>query len=214
MKNRDSSYGKGIFQFDGDFYTYAGKIFDLALVSIYWLMGCLPIITIGASFCALYAAVTKSVRQDRGSISAQFWHAYKKNLVPSIPLTLIYGAVLFILLLNIGILRAKTSGLSGLFFMMLYAFLILIFIVSACYAFPALSRFKMPSGWFVKLSFYMTVKHLPLSFILLVMLAGSYMALLAQPALFLILPGAVSCVSSCILEPLLNQHMPEEEDAL
>lgn len=210
MKKQYKSFGKKMFDFDGNFYTYTGKIFDLLLVSVYWLIGCLPVITIGASFSALYAAVTKSVRHDRDSVSAQFWHAYKQNLLSSIPLTLIYGGVIFLMFLNIGILHAKTNGLFGLFFIVLYALVIVFFIAAACYVFPALSRFAMPSGWFVKLSFYMTVKHLPITLMLLVMFAASYLALLAQPALFLVIPGVVSCVSSYMIEPLLDRHMPEE----
>lgn len=202
-----------MFDFDGNFYTYTGKIFDLMVVSIYWLIGCIPVITIGASFSALYAAVTKSVRHDRDSVSRQFWHAYKQNLISSIPLTLIYGGVIFLMFLNIGILNAKLPSLFGLFFMVLYALIIVFFIIAACYVFPALSRFAMPSGWFVKLSFYMTVKHLPISLVLLAMFAASYLALLARPALFLVIPGVVSCVASYMIDPLLDRHMPEEENA-
>ena len=202
-----------MFQFDGNFYTWTGKIFDLILVSIYWLIGSVPIITIGASFAAMYAAVTRSVREDRGSVTSRFWSAYRKNLLPSIPLTLIYGGVLFLLLLNIGILRAKTTGLFGLFFMVLYFAVLVLFVISACYAFPALSRFDMPYGWFVKLSFYMTFRHLPISLILLAMFAAAYFALLAKPAFFIVIPGIVSCVSSTMLEPLLDKHMPETGDS-
>lgn len=204
------SPGRKFFNFDGNFYTYTGKIFDLIVVSVYWLLGCLPVITIGASFCALYAAVTKSVRHDRDTISKQFWHAYKQNLLPSIPLTLIYGGAIFVMLLNIGILHAKTNGLVGLFFIVLYALVILFLVISACYVFPALSQFDMPWGWFVKLSFYMAVRHLPISLLLLVMFGVSYLALLSQPALFLVVPGVVAWVASGMIEPLLIRHMPKE----
>ena len=211
MKKSKDTAGRRLFDFDGNFYTYTGKIFDLIVVSVYWLLGCLPVITIGASFSALYAAVTKSVRHDRDSISKQFWHAYKQNLLPSIPLTLIYGGVIFAMLLNIGILDAKTDSLWGLFFIVLYVFTIVFFIVSACYVFPALSRFAMPTGWLVKLSFYMAVRHLPISILLFLLFAVSYLALLYQMALFLLIPGIVSFVASAMIEPLLERHVPKEE---
>ena len=211
MKKSKDTAGRRLFDFDGNFYTYTGKIFDLIVVSVYWLLGCIPVITIGASFCALYAAVTKSVRHDRDSISKQFWHAYKQNLLPSIPLTLIYGGVIFAMLLNIGILDAKTDSLWGLFFIVLYAFTIVFFFVSACYVFPALSRFAMPTGWLVKLSFYMAVRHLPISILLFLLFAVSYLALLYQMALFLLIPGIVSFAASAMIEPLLERHVPKEE---
>lgn len=212
MKKAGQSSERRVFDFDGNFYTYTGKIFDVILVSIYWLIGCIPVITIGASFSALYAAVTKSVRHDRDSVSRQFWHAYRQNLIPSIPLTLIYVGVIFLMFLNIGILDAKLRNMFGIFFIVLYALVIVFFIIAACYAFPALSRFAMPSGWFIKLSFYMTVKHLPISIVLFAVFAVSYVALLAKPTLFMVIPGAVSCMASYMIEPLLDRHMPKEEN--
>lgn len=212
-RQNKESLGKRLFHFEGDFYTYTGKVFDLIVVSVYWLAGCLPVITIGASFCALYAAVTKSVRHDRDTISKQFWHAYKQNLLSSIPLTLLYGGVIFVMLLNIGILHAKTNSLVGLFFIVFYALVILFFVTSACYVFPALSKFDMPWGWFVKLSFYMSVRHLPISLLLLTMFGVSYLALLSQPALFLVVPGVVTWAASAMIEPLLVRHMPKDAEA-
>ena len=95
--------------------------------------------------------------------------------------------------------------------MVLYALIIVFFIIAACYVFPALSRFAMPSGWFVKLSFYMTLMHLPVSLRLLAMFIASYLALYAKTALFLVIPGVVSCVASCMIEPLMDKHMPEQQ---
>lgn len=210
-RNKELSETK-LFSFDGDFYTYTGKLFDLIMVSVYWILGCLPIITIGASFSALYASVTKSVRHDRGSISGQFWKAYKQNLLSSVPLTLIYGGVMFLMLLNMGILHARTDSLWGLFMIVLYGIILLIFLTGTFYVFPALSRFDMPAGWFVKLAFYMTMRHLPISVLLLAMFAVSYLALLNQPAFFLLIPGVVACVASAMLEPLLDRHMPKQEE--
>lgn len=47
------------FEFDGNFYTLTAKCFDLMALSLYWLAGCLPVVTAGASFSALYAAVSR-----------------------------------------------------------------------------------------------------------------------------------------------------------
>lgn len=199
---------RDFFEFEGDFYTYTGKIFDMVLVSIYWFLGCIPIVTIGASFAALHRSVTKSIRQDRETITKQFWKSYKQNLIPSLGLTTAYGMVLFLLLLNIGILRAKMQGLVGLFFMTLYVIVGIFVIVCACYGFPALSRFDMPVGWIIKLSGYMTVRHLPISLLLLAMTAAAYLAIFVKPLLVMIIPGVFATVASPIIEPLLERHMP------
>ena len=72
---------------------------------------------------------------------------------------------------------------------MFYGFLTLLLVAACCYAFPALSRFEMPAGWIVKLSFYLVIRHLPVSIMLLALFAGAYMLILWNIALVLIVPG-------------------------
>lgn len=201
------------FEFDGNFYTLTAKCFDLMALSLYWLAGCLPVVTAGASFSALYAAVSRSVRQDVGTVSQKFWTAYRRDLKASIPLWLLALGALAALLLNIGILLEKASVPAGLFFVLFYGLAVLVLLTAACYAFPALSRFDMPVGWIVKLSFYLTFRHLPVSLLVLMLLAVSYLALLRAPMLFLIVPGMSALVSSFLIDPLLDRHMPREDAA-
>lgn len=150
------------------------------------------------------------MRQDVGAVSQKFWTAYRRDLKASIPLWLL---ALGALLLNTGILLEKASGPAGLFFVLFYGLAALVLLTAACYAFPALSRFDMPVGWIVKLSFYLTFRHLPVSLLVLMLLAVSYLALLRAPMLFLIVPGMSALVSSFLIDPLLDRHMPREDAA-
>lgn len=200
------------FGYEGAFYTYTGKIFDLMMASVLWLLGSLPIVTIGASNSALYAAVSRSVRMDIGTVPAQFWKSYRRELKSSLPIWIGFGTAAFLLLLNIGIIRSKAEGLAGIFFVMFYGFLTLLLIAACCYAFPALSRFDMPPGWIVKLSFYLVIRHLPVSIMLLALFAGAYLLLLWKIALVLIVPGAAMLAASFLIEPILEKHMPETEE--
>lgn len=210
MKKRESKRKYSPFAFDGSFYTVTGKIFDLAAVSVYWLVGCIPLVTAGASFSALYAAVTKSILDDQGSVSSVFWRAYRRDLKAALPVWLIYAAAIFVMLLNFGIIRENATGFVGLFFQVLYSMLVLFLLTAACYVFPLLSRFDMPWGWYVKLSVYMTVRYLPKSLLLLAVFALSYLLIWKQLAFVLIVPAIGTLVSSYLLEPLLERHMPKE----
>lgn len=204
---RQTPSGKGIFETGTGFYHYTGKIFDLIAVSIFWLLGCIPVVTAGASFTALYAAVSRSIRQDIDTVSAKFWSSYKRNLKVSIPVWLIFGGTVFLLLLNYGIVREQFRGLPGLFLQMLYLFCALLVIAAAGYAFPALSRFDMPAGWIVKLSFYLTFRHLPRTILLILLFIGCYLLLLINPAVVLILPGLYGLLASMLVDPVLERHM-------
>lgn len=84
-------------------------------------------------------------------------------------------------------------------------------IMAASYAFPALSRFEMPTGWFVKLSLYLTFRHIGISLLLLLIFAVSYLLLLKQPVLVIFVPGAANVFLSKLIDPILDQHMPKKE---
>lgn len=217
MKKQERKGLSGTFTHDGPFYSATGKIFDLAAVSVYWLIGSIPLVTAGAAFSALYAAVTKSVQEDRGSVSAEFWRAYRRDMKQSIPIWLIFSAALFLLMLNYGIFRENAQGVAGMFFQVLYSALTLFVLTAACYVFPLLSRFDMPFGWQIKLSLYMTVRYLPKSLLILVLFLMCYFLIWKQPVLVLILPGVFTLAASYWMEPLLARHMPkenpDEEDA-
>ena len=104
---RKQTETRRFFQFGGDFYAYSEKLFDLVALSVFFVLGSLPVVTMGASFSALYHAVVRSIRQSDGSVSHQFWRAWKRDLRQSLPVWLTVAGALFLLLLNVGILREK-----------------------------------------------------------------------------------------------------------
>ena len=102
----------------------------------------------------------------------------------------------------------------GLFFMMFYGFLTILLIIACCYAFPALSRFDMTAGWIIKLSFYLTARHFPVSLLLLALFAGAYLLILWKVLLVVIVPGAAVLLASFLIDPILDRHMPDQAGAL
>lgn len=212
MSKRTGKFSS-FFSYDSTFYDWMSKAFDLLAISVFWLLGCLPIVTVGASCSAMYAAVSRSVRKDIGYMSREFWKAYRRDVRDSLPIWLAYAGAIFLLLLNIGILRNLTDGLFGLFFMVLYAVVILLLIAACCYAFPALSRFDMPAGWIIKLSLYLTVRHLPTSLLLLLIFGAAYLLVLWQPLLVIFIPALATLLASLLTDPILDRHMPESPDS-
>ena len=84
------------FRIDSPFVTVGMKIANLLILNFYWLLGCLPVITIGASTIAAFSVTLKMVEDCEGvSMTGQFWSAYFQNLKHGIPLTLIGGIVLY-----------------------------------------------------------------------------------------------------------------------
>ena len=67
------------FSFDNKIFGALGKVVDCVILSVLWLVCCIPVITIGASTTALYYTVHKSIRGNRGYVSRNFFHALKEN---------------------------------------------------------------------------------------------------------------------------------------
>ena len=211
MKRNNNEVKFQMFRYDGDFYTYTGKVFDLLLIGIYWLIGCLFIVTIGASCCAMYQAIEKSILEDRETVTKVFWKTYKRELPGSIKYTVGEGLLLFILMANIGIMHRYVQADWKLFFMFLYALIGALIVMAGMYLFPALSSFQMEAGWYIKLSAYLTMKHLPRSLVMLMILIGVYYFILWMPLLVFVLPAGFGLVIATMISPVLKQHMAETE---
>ncbi len=204
---------KNSFHNGGGFYYYTGKVFDLILASLYWLIGSLPILTVGASFAALFYTVNKSIRNDTSTVTKIFWHAYRVNMKSGIKLWIGVLVAIFLVLLNIGILREKTVGNLMIFFMLFYGILCTAIIAMACYLFPLLSRFEMPVGWFVKVALYLCVKNLHRTLLLLLLFFICYVSIYKQFFLVVFLPGVCTWLSTYLLEPVLIRHVPKNIDS-
>ena len=51
------------------FFKVTNQIGNILLVSVLWLIGCIPVITIGTSTIAMYYAMVKAVRRADGYFS-------------------------------------------------------------------------------------------------------------------------------------------------
>ena len=93
--------------------------------------------------------------------------------------------------------------------MLLYALIGALIVMAGMYLFPVLSRFQMEAGWYIKLSAYLTMKHLPRSLVMLMILIGVYYFILWMPLLVFVLPAGFGFVTAIMIYPVLKQHMGE-----
>lgn len=131
----------GIFRYDNPIFRFISKIFDLLLLSIIWLVCCLPIITIGASSCALLYVTMKLVKSWNINILQTFFKGFKDNFKK--------GTTIWLFLLVFGLILSMDiyfwSNLSGPLF---YVFvgvtciLIAVFVVIFLYAFALQAYFE------------------------------------------------------------------------
>lgn len=203
-----------LFSTDGIVYRFLNKTGNIILATILWLLGCIPVVTIGTSTAALYYTTVKSVRKDVGYVHSEFWRGYKMNLkkgVAATVLLLVLGTVLGVemwLVLENGVEVNKIwYTLSGL--------LMLLMLLVTLYLFPVMSRFDMKLGKLCMLAFVMSIRFW---YITLALLAGLAAVIFAQFYLLpipmiLLTPGLWCFASSFMVEKAMKAYMPKPEES-
>ena len=120
------------------------KLPRLFWLNILWLIGCIPVITIGVSTCAAYAVTLRLADDDEevlsfGGIARRFFKAYKQDLLQGI-LILIFtvacgagGYFIFKLISDSGFNLIKIA---------LFAGYVLLAFVFNLYAYPLIARYS------------------------------------------------------------------------
>lgn len=188
-----------------------GKLGDIVAVSAWCFVCCLPVFTAGASISALYYAVNKSICNNRGYVSQEFFRSFKNNFKVTTPGWLIHVALIAVFAFDFYLVGNWQVGWSRILFMALFVILMFAVVSWAIYFQAYVARFNdglklglINSG---KLALAGFAKTIFLTLLLLVFLvAGLYFL----PAV-LVLPGIYGVIAVKILEPAFRKIMSEED---
>lgn len=201
------------FSLDGGLMRFLSKASDICIISIIWLICCLPVVTIGASTTAAYYTIVKVVKRQRGTLHLEFIQSFKKNFKDSVVIHLFYVVVEGFLVFNIynayRTLEARDSTMA-LNQLCLYAALLLLVMAAGIYTYPALSRFSMRRRELIRFSFVAMCRHLLVTILLLGVFAASFAAMVWLPAGIIFMTGICLYLYSRIMEPILRSYMTEE----
>lgn len=187
------------------------KIWNVILVSILWLVGCIPIVTIGTSTAALYYTTVKVNRRDTGYLCREFINSYKMNVKQGIPATVLMLIVALVLMYN-RYFMVNAGGTFGQVFTVVYTAMLVIVAALSCYVFPVLSRFHIKLKDLFKLSFYMCMRHILTTIVLLVMFVLAFLGVYYMLPALLFVPGLLCLVDSLLLEKVLLKYMEKPEE--
>ena len=200
------------FSVDSPLYRFLSRVLDILKLNFLWILGSLPVFTIGASTTALYYTVHKSIRGDRGYTTRTFFGAFRDNFKAATLPYLIWLAVMIVLGCDAYITYQvlKTGSMKGAFF---YFFLVMIAvaIMWSAFLFPYIARFENTVKQTLKNAFLLMVRHLPWSLLLLVILIASALSIYIIPVLLVVIPAVASIVFDFILERLFRRYMSPED---
>ena len=132
---------------------------DLFFLNIYFTISCIPIVTIGAAFTALYTVTNKMVNKEEGPIRKEYWNAFKANLKQGIAIwviDLIYIALMAVEYLYV--IQHDDTLSKNLFLLVTVEFFLLA--LAFPLQFPILARYKNSTGRIILNSLLLAISHL------------------------------------------------------
>ena len=199
----------GIFNLESPVVRAVTRVGDLVLLSLLWFVGCIPLVTIGASDTAMYSAIHKVFSQKEGIAAAEFLKSFKSNFRQATLSFLPLGALELLLLAECFVTEfLAEQGTAWLnlrpVFLVLCYLAALWMVMTAAYS----ARFQDSARTTLRQSAILLLAN-PLQSILL--LAGLWLIVFLLPVfppLIVILPGLYGWVAHKLVEKIFVQYLP------
>lgn len=158
------------FSVDSPLYQFMRTLMNIFLLNLCFLIGSIPIVTIGVSALSVYDVTLRMVDDTEGYVMKQYIKAYKGNLKQGLLLgliTLVAAAALF-LDIRFCIVLGDAVPVYVIIFTVLAAF---IFLFSLLYAYPQAARYQNSVPKILKNSFRISMKFIGRTILLVIILA-------------------------------------------
>lgn len=200
-----------LFDPDNFFWRWFGKMADITVLSILWILCCLPIVTIIPACIALYDTIAHCVHGTDEQPYKHFFLSLKSELLRGIGMTLLWGVLAFALATGYNYLYYL--GQTNQFFAMYslaYLATMLIPVGILAWLIPLESRFSHSFITLHKTAATFAIVHLPTTAILLVLLAAAIVLLMLLPVLAILMPGLVVTIQAWFIEKVFKSYLPDE----
>lgn len=146
---------------DNPFFDFMGRLGDMVLLNVLFLVSSLPVVTMGASFAALYQSFDDMAEGKFVSAFRNFSRAWKRNLrtcTKAWILVLLSGALLVFDLTFVGGMQRGAGGQWKVVGMGIGC-LLMLWEMIFCYIFPVILKGEARIGEMVKRSLTLAVRN-------------------------------------------------------
>jgi len=194
------------------------KFWVLLALNGLWLVGCIPVVTAGASTAALYRCVLRYRRERDIPLLRSFWKSFREEFWQATWLWLIQVGLLCVLVLDAFVILGTSLGENkfGGFFLGL---LVLAVLPPLGYLMPLQAQFRNSVWGTVRNAWALAFAHMPISLLVLVVNCVPLGVFLLFPEFFLqtaviwiLLSGSVIAqINTGLLQKVFAKHIPQEE---
>ena len=204
------------FNIDNPFFRGVWKFMNLVLLNLLWVMCSLPIFTIGASTSALYYAVQKNVKHERGNTAQVFFRGFKESFKRSTIIWLVMLVLLYIFGFDLWFFTTYGRDGHAVFYSLRYMFYVVLFILAVyfLYLFPYVARFEARIRQVLYNSTLLIIRH-PVQLLKnLFFVAFCVFMVWFLPFLFFVMPAVCMWQVSFVMEKIYAIYMSPEDKEL
>lgn len=186
------------------------QITDCILLSLMWLLGCFPLVTVGASGAALYDSVRQCLRGTERNPLSRFLKSYRRDFKASLIPGLLYLAALwFGVRAMITLWNSAVGGRCSWMVFAGCAFVAAMLLGILSVLFPLLSRFENSLGALLRNTVMLALANMPRTVALGVLNAVSGWLCIRFIFPLFFLPALASLISTVLLEPMFKPYLTE-----
>ena len=162
-----------LFNLDNPVWNFMGKVADLVILNLLALICSIPIVTIGASWTAMYFVTIRIVRKEEGYVIRDFVRSFKENFKQA--------TIIWLLVIVIAAIFAGDIAIYSMMPEQIPQFVMIGVVVRAflavgtiVYVFPILSRFHNTTKNTIKNAFLLSIVNIPFTIILIILMIVPY----------------------------------------
>ena len=189
------------------------KIGEFFILSILWLVLCLPLVTFIPACIALYDTVAHCIHGTEDGCISRFFKTLKSELLRGTLLSILCLGVGFLLTWGYNILYQMGKENQAIaVYSLVYLFTMLIPLGVLSWLIPVESRFEHNLFGLFRSAVVYSISHLPTTILLLVILAVSAVLIFLLPVLVVLMPAITVTVQSWFVERVFRKYIPQQEE--
>lgn len=209
---------RDFFNMDSPLFRALGKVADLMILNIAFILFSIPVVTIGASATSMYYVALKMAENEEGYILKGFWKSFKQNFKQATCIWLIDLAAGILLLVDLLILRNAEGTTSTVMRIMILAVLV-VYLMISLYVYPVLARFYNTVKGTLKNSLLISIANFPYTILMLaicivpviVTLYNGYTLWYGLLVWILLGFSGITYANCFFMKKVLAKYMPKDE---
>ena len=189
------------------------KIGDFFVLSILWIVLCLPVVTFIPASIALYDSVAHCIHGTEDGSVRRFLRTLKSELLRGMLLSILCLGIWLLLCWGFFILfQMGQENQAMAVYSLVYLFTMLIPLGVLTWLIPVESRFEHKFFSLFRAAVVYSIGHLPTTVLLLIILVLAVALVLLCPVLGVLMPAIAVTVQSWFIERVFKKYIPQEEE--